>query len=206
MRKKQNIYGTYILFLLLPHKLCKKKKELNIDVSFTQVKQWNLIIMLHFFDMLKGHDIGGPFFFFLLFLASPCGLRDLSSPTRDGTLGPQQWKCQVLTTGSPGNSLGGPGNGCLSRADARLKREDQKGGGRSGEDWLSHRNQVKRWIEECICCLWWKTLCWGEIARKDGEVEDTGGKKMTQVPEEIQVPALTGEEKDRGWTEMRDQG
>ena len=31
------------------------------------------------------------------------GGMDLSSSTKDWTLGPQQWKCQVLTTGLPGN-------------------------------------------------------------------------------------------------------
>ena len=39
-----------------------------------------------------------------LFLAVPCGLRDLSSCSRTEP-GPQQWTCQILTTRSPGNSL-----------------------------------------------------------------------------------------------------
>ena len=43
--------------------------------------------------------------FLFLFLAAPRGLWDLSSPTRDWTPGPQQWKGEVLTTGPPGNSL-----------------------------------------------------------------------------------------------------
>jgi hypothetical protein len=38
------------------------------------------------------------------FLAAPHGLQDLSSPTRNWTRAPVQWKCRVLTTGPPGNS------------------------------------------------------------------------------------------------------
>ena len=38
------------------------------------------------------------------FLTMPLGLQDLSSLTRDWTLGPWQQKHQVLTTGPPGNS------------------------------------------------------------------------------------------------------
>ena len=63
---------------------------------------WNFIhsfIRKHFECMLL-------FFLFLfLFLAMLRGLQDLSSPTRDWTLGPWQWKCRVLTTEPPGISL-----------------------------------------------------------------------------------------------------
>ena len=38
------------------------------------------------------------------FLAALRGLWDLSSPTRDRTRAPLQWKRGVLTTGPPGNS------------------------------------------------------------------------------------------------------
>ena len=41
---------------------------------------------------------------FFLFLAAPGGLWDLSSLTRDRTY---DWKCGILTTGVPGNSLTG---------------------------------------------------------------------------------------------------
>ena len=41
-------------------------------------------------------------FFFFFFLAAPCGLWDLSFPTRDWT---QQWKRQVLAAGLSGNCL-----------------------------------------------------------------------------------------------------
>ena len=42
---------------------------------------------------------------FFFFLARLWGLQDLSSLTRDpSNLGPQQWKCRVLTTGAPGTS------------------------------------------------------------------------------------------------------
>ena len=42
---------------------------------------------------------------FCFFLAGLHGLWDPRSLTRDRTWGPQQWKCGVLTTGLPGNSL-----------------------------------------------------------------------------------------------------
>ena len=41
---------------------------------------------------------------FFSFLAFPHGLRDLSSPTRDWTWWPWQWKHWVLTAGPPGNT------------------------------------------------------------------------------------------------------
>ena len=40
----------------------------------------------------------------LLFLATLHSLWDLSSPTRDRTRGPRQWKRRALTTELPGNS------------------------------------------------------------------------------------------------------
>ena len=41
---------------------------------------------------------------FFFFLAAPCSMWDLSSPTRDGTRALEvQWKRRVLTTGPPGN-------------------------------------------------------------------------------------------------------
>ena len=43
--------------------------------------------------------------FFFFFLAVPRGLWGLSSPTRDQTRAPLQWKHGVLTTGPPGKSL-----------------------------------------------------------------------------------------------------
>ena len=43
-------------------------------------------------------------FFFFFFLAMSRGLQDLNSPTRDWTWGSWQWKCWVLTTGSPGKA------------------------------------------------------------------------------------------------------
>ena len=46
----------------------------------------------------KAHPIGN--FLFYLFMA--CG--NLTSPTRDGTLSPLQWKRRVLTTGPSGKS------------------------------------------------------------------------------------------------------
>ena len=42
--------------------------------------------------------------FLLVSLAAPCGMGDLSSPTRDQTYAPLQGKCGVLTTGPPGKS------------------------------------------------------------------------------------------------------
>ena len=45
--------------------------------------------------------------FFFFFLATPLGMRDLSSLTRDQTGIPLQWKHEVLTTGLPGKSLEG---------------------------------------------------------------------------------------------------
>ena len=39
------------------------------------------------------------------FLAIPHGLRDLSSPTRDRTHAPLQWKHRVLTTGHQGSPI-----------------------------------------------------------------------------------------------------
>ena len=47
---------------------------------------------------------GFSFLFFLLFLAVPRGLRDLSSPPGIEP-GPRQWKPGILTTGPPGSSL-----------------------------------------------------------------------------------------------------
>ena len=44
-------------------------------------------------------------FFFFFFLAAPCGMRDLSSPTRDSNPCPLHWECGGLTTGPPGKSL-----------------------------------------------------------------------------------------------------
>ena len=41
---------------------------------------------------------------FFFFLAIPPGIQDLSSPPRDGTQAPLQWKCGVLTTGMLQNS------------------------------------------------------------------------------------------------------
>ena len=41
---------------------------------------------------------------FLFCLAAPGGMWDLSSPTRDRTQAPLQWKCKVLTTGPPRKS------------------------------------------------------------------------------------------------------
>ena len=41
---------------------------------------------------------------YLFYLASPRGLQDLSSPTRDGTWA-WQWKLGVLSCGPPGNCL-----------------------------------------------------------------------------------------------------
>ena len=38
-------------------------------------------------------------------LAEPRGMWDLSSLTRDWTHAPLQWKCRILTTGPPGDSL-----------------------------------------------------------------------------------------------------
>ena len=43
-------------------------------------------------------------FVFCFVLAAPHGLQDLSSPTRDLTRAPLQWKPGVLATGLPGNS------------------------------------------------------------------------------------------------------
>ena len=44
------------------------------------------------------------FIYWILVLASPHGLWDFSSPTRDGSPGPWQWDHRVLTTGMAGNS------------------------------------------------------------------------------------------------------
>ena len=44
------------------------------------------------------------FFFFFLIFGLPCGMQDLSSPTRDQTHAPLQWKHRVLTIGPPGKS------------------------------------------------------------------------------------------------------
>ena len=38
------------------------------------------------------------------FFVAACSMQDLSSPTRDRTCTPMQWKCSVLVTGPPGNS------------------------------------------------------------------------------------------------------
>ena len=45
------------------------------------------------------------FFFFFLFLAVPRGLRESQFPNQGSNSCPVQWKCGVLTTGLPGNSL-----------------------------------------------------------------------------------------------------
>ena len=136
MRKEQNTDGTH-LFLVVPHELHKKKKEVNIDVSFIQVKQWNLMAMLQFFDRLKGHDFGV-----------------LS-----------EYRLQ-----------------CLSSADRRLRKEDQKVGGRRRKDWLFQRNQVRWRFQECIHCLHWRTLCWGETTGRGQEVHDTRGREGSSGP------------------------
>ena len=57
---------------------------------------------------LKSHNTywiksGQYCFSFFFFLATPSGLQDLSSPTRDQTWA-QKWKDQVLTTRAPENS------------------------------------------------------------------------------------------------------
>ena len=44
-------------------------------------------------------------FDFFSLLATPRGMQDLSSLTRDQTRAPRQWKQGVLTTGPPGKSL-----------------------------------------------------------------------------------------------------
>ena len=44
------------------------------------------------------------YWFVYLFLAAPCGTRDLSSPTRDRTSAPCIGSTGVLTTGPPGKS------------------------------------------------------------------------------------------------------
>ena len=46
------------------------------------------------------YDIKYILFFSFFF---PCGLWDLSSPTKGLIPGPEQWKCRVLTTKLPGN-------------------------------------------------------------------------------------------------------
>ena len=64
-------------------------------------------------------------FFFFFFLATPCSLRNLSSPTRDWIPGPWQWKHQILISGPPGCTWGY----CYSDSDdhipgvSRLKKQ-----------------------------------------------------------------------------------
>ena len=59
---------------------------------------WYLYI-LHRTSLICSFDI------FFFWGGLPSSLLDPSSPTRDGTLGPQQWKCRVLTAGLSGNFL-----------------------------------------------------------------------------------------------------
>ena len=43
--------------------------------------------------------------FFFFFLATPHGMQDLSSPTRDQNCAPLQWKQRAITTEPPGKSV-----------------------------------------------------------------------------------------------------
>lgn len=69
-----------------------------------------------------------------------------------------------------------------------MRTEDQKRGGRSGEDWLSQRNHGKQWIEECSV-VGDEKHCGGETARRGREAADTGAEEDDRVPEDIQVLA-----------------
>ena len=64
-----------------------------------------------FFAFLK-HNVEKPllpnldYYLFFFFLATPCSLRNLSSPTRDWIPGPWQWKHQILISEPPGYTWG----------------------------------------------------------------------------------------------------
>ena len=45
------------------------------------------------------------FIIMIIFLAAPCGIQDHSFPDQGSNLCSLQWKCRVLTTNLPGNSL-----------------------------------------------------------------------------------------------------
>ena len=47
------------------------------------------------------------YYYYLNFLVKSYGIWGLSSPTRDQTYAPLEWKCQVLTTGLPDMSPSG---------------------------------------------------------------------------------------------------
>ena len=67
------------------------------------------------------NPVASSFFCFCLFcilLAALCNLRDLSSPTRNGTPCPLHWKYRVLTTGPPGTSSS-CGSCCIYREGGR---------------------------------------------------------------------------------------
>ena len=69
-------------------------------------------------------------FFFLFFFFFGCGMQKLDVGSQFPGIEPrlQQWKCWVLTTRPPGNSLSNPGPGIAS------SQGHAKGGGREGSD------------------------------------------------------------------------
>ena len=80
---------------------------------------------------------------------------DLSSPTRDGTHAPPQWKCGVLTNGLPGKSL--KNNFCRSVCNVRARY-----------GWMSNAGRGESSNHGCVCV--WKN---------GGEEESSEGKKAT---------------------------
>ena len=71
------------------------------DVIFCQ--SYHVLFVLNE-SGIQGREVGCFMSFHLFFLAAPCSLWDLSSPTRDRTRVPLPWKHGVLTTGLPENS------------------------------------------------------------------------------------------------------
>ena len=66
---------------------------------------WKSFIFIFIFILFYFLNLFKFTLFYFIFLAAPCGMWGLSSPTRDLNLCPLHWKCGVLSTGPPGKSL-----------------------------------------------------------------------------------------------------
>ena len=78
----------------------------QVNVSFLE----GISMELHFILLKKNVQmifIYLNYYYYLNFLVKSHGMWALSSPTRDQTCAPLQWKCQVLTTGPPDMSPNG---------------------------------------------------------------------------------------------------
>lgn len=126
-------------------------------------------------------------FFFWLSLIS-CRILVL---TRDWALGSWQWNNGVLITGQHGipGVLSESRLWCLSRADGRVRIEDQKKRrkikARTG--CLRETTEAVDW--RMLSCRWWKAYCGGETARRGREVADTRAERRWPSPWGHQVLA-----------------